>query len=243
MFHVNYGWKAKIGLIYMAASEVMEPEFYAMAPEGVITLTTRIHFASMTAQTIRDMLSSDELEHCTQLLALAQCDVILFGGTSCSFLGGPKWEKRLLGRMEVMSGGITVTNTSQACVNALKAVNAKNIVFAAPYTADINEAGVDYFTKQGFNVVRDKGLGMAVEREIATLPLADVYRLARDTDSPDADAVFISCTGMRTIPIIETLEADLKKPVISAVQASMWYALKVLGINDFVPGTGSLFAV
>lgn len=88
----------------------------------------------------------------------------------------------------VLSGGITVTNTSQACVNALKAVNAKNI-------------------------------------------------------SPDADAVFISCTGMRTIPIIETLEADLKKPVISAVQASMWYALKVLGINDLVPGTGSLFAV
>jgi len=243
VFSVNYAWRGKIGLIYMAASEVMEPEFYAMAPEGVVTLTTRIHFASMTAQTIRDMLSSDELEHCTQLLALAECGVILFGGTSCSFLGGPEWERSLLGRMKKMSGGITVINTAQASVNALRAVKAKNIVFAAPYTADINEAGVDYFTKQGFNVVRDKGLGMTVEREVARLPLEDVYRLARDTDSPDADAVFISCTGMRTIPIIETLEADLKKPVVSAVQASMWYALKVLGINDFVPGTGSLFAL
>ncbi len=242
MVHVNYGWKAKIGLIYMAASEIMEPEFYALAPEGVVTLTTRIHFESMTAQTIKDMLSSDELEHCTQLLALADCGVILFGGTSCSFLGGPQWEEGLLKRMERMSGGIRVINTAQSSVQALRAVKAKNIVFAAPYTADINEAGVDYFTRQGFNVVKDKGLGMTVEREIATLPLADVYRLARDTDSPEADAVFISCTGMPTIPIIEELETDLQKPVISAVQASMWYALRVLGIHDSVPGTGSLFA-
>ena len=241
MFHVNYGWRGKIGLIYMAAAEVMEPEFYAMTPEGVVTLTTRIHFAEMSAQVIREMLSSDELEHCTQLLALAECGVILFGGTSCSFLGGPEWESDLLRRMQVMSGGIKVTNTSQASVNALRAVNAKNIVFAAPYTADINAAGVDYFTKQGFNVLQDKGLGMTVEREMATLPLGDVYRLARDTDVPEADAVFISCTGMRTIPVIEALEADLQKPVVSAIQASAWYALKLLGINEYVPGTGSLF--
>jgi maleate isomerase len=241
VFPVNYAWKAKIGLIYMAAGEIMEPEFYAMAPEGVVTLTTRIHFAAMTAQVIREMLSSDELEHCTQLLALAQCDVILFGGTSCSFLGGPKWEEGLLRRMKEMSGGITVTNTAQASVQALRAVNAKKIVFAAPYTADINKAGVGYFTKQGFEVLQDKGLGMTVEHEIATMPLGDVYRLARDADVPEADAVFISCTGMPTIPIIEALEADLKKPVVSAIQASMWYALKLVGIHDFVPGTGSLF--
>jgi maleate isomerase len=241
VLHVSYGWRGKIGLIYMAPSEVMEPEFYAMSPEGVVTLTTRIHFTTMTAQTIRDMLTSDELEHCTQLLALADCGVILFGGTSCSFLGGPEWEKGLLKRMEEMSGGIPVINTAQSSVHALRAVGAKNIVFATPYTSDINQAGVNYFTQQGFNVVREKGLGITEERELAAVSLGDVYRLVRETDSPDADTVFISCTAMRTIPIIDVLETDLKKPVISAIQASMWYALQVLGIHDFVPGTGSLF--
>jgi maleate isomerase len=241
VIHVSYGWRGKIGLIYMAPSEVMEPEFYAMSPEGVVTLTTRIHFTTMTAQTIRDMLSSDELEHCTQLLALAECGVILFGGTSCSFLGGPEWEKGLLKRMEEMSGGIPVINTAQSSVQALRAVGAKSIVFAAPYTADINEAGVGYFGKQGFGVVGDKGLGITEERVLANMSLGDVYRLARDADSPDAEAVFLSCTAMRTVPIIEMLETDLKKPVVSAIQASMWYALKVLGIHDYVPGSGSLF--
>lgn len=232
MYKVNYGWRAKIGLIYMAAGEVMEPEFYAMAPEGVITLTTRIHFESMTAETIKNMLSSNDLEDCTQLLALAQCDVILFGGTSCSFLGGPKWEKKILERMSAVSQGISVINTSQASVKALKSVGAKNIVFAGPYTNDIIEAGSNYFNELGFKVIGKKGLGLEVEHDIATLPLSDVYKLAKDSNHPDADAIYLSCTGMRTIPILEELESDLGKPVISAVQASMWYALKIAGVND-----------
>jgi maleate isomerase len=240
-FSVNYGWKGKVGLIYMSSSEVMEPEFYAMSPEGVCTLTTRIDLPKMTPQGIKDMLSSKQLEECTQLLAHARCDVILFGGTSCSFLGGPEWEKTLLKRMKTMAGGITVINTSQSSVEALRAVNAKRIVIATPYIDEINEPAVDYFTKQGFDVLECKGLGYDDDHEIAALPLEVVYRLVRETDVSEANVVFISCTNLKTAPIIETLETDLKKPVISAIQASLWYALKVMGINDFVSGTGSLF--
>jgi len=256
MVNVNYGSKAKIGLIYMSSSEVMEPEFYAMSPEGVCTLTTRINLPKMTPQGIIDMLSSEQLENCTQLfdmlsseqlenctqlLAHAKADVILFGGTSCSFLGGPEWEKGLLERMKAMAGGITVINTSQSSVEALKAVNAKNIVIATPYTKEINAAAIDYFTQQGFGVLQDTALGFDDDHEIAAISLEDVYQQVRNTDLPDADAVFISCTNLRTLPIIEDLETDLKKPVISAIQASLWYALKVLGIHEYVPGTGSLF--
>ena len=241
MVNVNYGSKAKIGLIYMSSSEVMEPEFYAMSPEGVCTLTTRINLPKMTPQGITDMLSSEQLENCTQLLAHARADVILFGGTSCSFLGGPEWEKRLLERMKAMAGGIKVINTSQSSVEALKAVNAKNIVIATPYTKEINAAAIDYFTQQGFGVLQDTALGFDDDHEIAAIALEDVYQQARNTDLADADAVFISCTNLKTLPVIETLEADLKKPVISAIQASLWYALKVLGIHAYVPGTGSLF--
>ena len=84
-------------------------------------------------------------------------------------------------------------------------------------------------------------LGFDDDHEIAAISLEDVYQQTRNTDLPDADAVFISCTNLRTLPIIEDLETDLKKPVISAIQASLWYALKVLGIHEYVPGTGSLF--
>lgn len=241
MLHVNYGWKAKIGLIYMSSSEVMEPEFYALSPEGVATLTTRISFPKMTAEGIKKMLSSKQLEACTQLLASAECDVIVFGGTSCSFIGGPEWELTLLERMRTMSGGIKVINTSQSSTEALKSVSAKNIVIATPYTDDINEAAVDYFSKQGFNILKCSGLGYDDDLEIAALPLDVVYRLVKETDVPEANAVFISCTNLKTVPIIETLEIDLKKPVVSAIQASLWYSLESVGVHDSVPGSGSLF--
>ena len=69
-----------------------------------------------------------------------------------------------------------------------------------------------------------------------------IYELAKSVDVPEADAVLILCTGVRSVPIIEMLEKDLKKPVISAIQASMWYSLKTLGIDtNEVKGFGSLF--
>jgi maleate isomerase len=226
----------------MASSEVMEPEFYALAPEGVCTLTTRINLPKMTTAAIKEMLRSRQLEECTRLLARAKCDVILFGGTSCSFLGGPKWELELLERMKTMAGGITVINTAQSSTRALQAVGAKKVVIATPYTDDINEAGVDYFTKQGFEVLQCTGMGYDDDLEIAGIPLAKVYHLVRDTDMPEAEAVFISCTNLKTLPLIGGLETDLRKPVVSAVQASLWYALKVVGVSGVVSAGGSLFA-
>jgi len=240
MVKVNYGWKGKIGLIYMSSSEVMEPEFYALSPEGVCILTTRINLPKVTREGIRDMSNSKQLESATQLLAHAKVDVILYGGTSASFLGGPEWEKGLLKRMKTMSGGIKVITTSQSSVEALKAVQAKKIVIATPYTKDINKAAIDYFTKQGFEVLNDTALRITNDHDIAAIKLERVYKLVRETDHPEADAVFISCTNLKTVPILESLEIDLKKPVISAIQASLWYALKVIGINDYVPGSGIL---
>ena len=40
-----------------------------------------------------------------------------------------------------------------------------------------------------------------------------------------ADAYFLSCTNIRALPVIETLEAELGAPVISSNQAMLWRAL------------------
>jgi maleate isomerase len=58
---------------------------------------------------------------------------------------------------------------------------------------------------------------------------------------PDADAVFIRCTALSTVGAIEALEADLGKPVVSAIQATFWDALRLAGVADDCPGFGSLF--
>jgi maleate cis-trans isomerase len=68
------------------------------------------------------------------------------------------------------------------------------------------------------------------------------YRLGRTIDKPTAQAVFLSGTGMPTVSILEMLEQDLGKPVISAASAVMWHALRLAGVRHHVQGYGQLFA-
>ena len=58
---------------------------------------------------------------------------------------------------------------------------------------------------------------------------------------PESDGVFISCTNLRSVGAIATLEADLGVPVVSAIQASFWDALRLAGVRASKPGFGRLF--
>ena len=69
------------------------------------------------------------------------------------------------------------------------------------------------------------------------------YRLARNIDVETAEAVFLTGTGMPTLPVLELLEQDLKKPVISSASAMMWHALRLAGVRQPIPGYGRLLTL
>ena len=69
------------------------------------------------------------------------------------------------------------------------------------------------------------------------------YKLARIVDSPEAQGVLISCTNFRTLEIIEKLEMDLMKPVVTSVQATVWAALRKIGIGESISGWGKLLTL
>lgn len=66
------------------------------------------------------------------------------------------------------------------------------------------------------------------------------YQLAREADTPGAEAVLLSGTGLPTIDVLERLEHDLGKPVISSMQASLWQSLRLAGIREPIQGFGRL---
>jgi maleate cis-trans isomerase len=66
------------------------------------------------------------------------------------------------------------------------------------------------------------------------------YLLARQADAPEAQAVLLSGTGLPTVAVLEALERDLGKPVISSNQAFLWRALRLAGVRDAVSGYGRL---
>lgn len=236
-----YGWRARIGLIYMASSTVMEPEFYAMAPEGVSVHTDRIVLPAPTPEGLERMMEGQEVQRCTSFLAQAPLHVIVFGGTSATFLHGIGWDRKVIEQMATVSNGIPTTTTSTASLDALRAVSARRISIATPYLDSVTQRARRFFEQNGFEVLASTGLNLSTDYDIGAISLERVYEFAKSVCHPESDALFLSCTNWRTIGAIAALEADLGIPVVSAIQASFWKCLRLAGVRDGGAGFGELF--
>jgi len=235
------GTKARIGLIFIASSIVMESEMWAMAAEGVATHTARIKLPKVTVQGIEEMMNAPELEQACRHIASAPVDIICFGGTSASFLHGTAYDKALIKKLEGWAPGKKVTTASTATLAALKAVNAGPVAVATPYVDEIHQRAIHFLESNGHPVVASDNLRIDSDLALAEVPLQKVYDLVCSVDRPEATAIFISCTNFWSVGAIEALEQKLGKPVISAIQASFWHCLELLDVDGAKPGYGSLF--
>jgi maleate cis-trans isomerase len=244
-----YGWRARIGIIY--AVGYTDHEFYQMAPEGVSVHITRATTPGKSAFELPPEFSGasafiDEIGRRARDLSKMRPQALVWMSTSGSFLDpaggdGLDWDQALKDRMVEASGGIASTTTSSSAVLALRAVGARRVAVASPYKPEAERALRTYLEKHGFEVVAMRGIGCEDVWEIGNLGPEVAYRVARDADRPEADAVFIAETSFRTVEVIQPLEADLGKPVISANAASMWNALRLAGVRAKQPRFGQLF--
>jgi len=235
-----YGTTAKIGLIYLASSWIMEPEFYLMSPPGVITCTTRISLGdTVTEESL--LALGDQACRAAKLLSESPMDVIALGCTSGSFIGGSSYDMDLIKKMEQQSS-TKCTTTGRSVINALKAMNIEKIALFTPYTEDINNKAVSYLKENSIETVSHKGMGLIRDYDIDMVPLETVKKEVLSLDRlPDCNGIFISCTGLKTVPIIEELEKITGLPVITSVQATFWNCLKISGVKKMPEGFGSLF--
>jgi len=235
-----YGTEAKIGLIYIASSWIMEPEFNIMSRPGIITCTTRISLGnSVTEESLRSL--GDSACDAAALLAEAPMDVIALGCTSGSFIGGNSYDLELIKKMEDASS-VQCTTTGRSVVTAARALNLKKLSILTPYTDDINRKAMAYLGENGIETVYCKGLGLVRDYDIDMVPLEDVKSEVLSLEGlSESDGIFISCTGLKTVPLIEDLEQGTGLPVITAVQATFWNSLKIAGITEMPESFGSLF--
>jgi maleate isomerase len=219
----------------------MEPHASSMVPEGVSVHAARIKLGQIvTPETLETMV--EDIDRASELLATIPVDILLLGCTSGSLIKGVGYDKQLIERMKKASGGIQSTTTSTAVLGALKTLNLKRIAVATPYIKEINEAEKRFFEENGLEVAEVRGLELKTNDEFSSQPPYVIYRLARGVykDHPESDGVFISCTSLRAPETIETLERDILKPVVTSTQASVWSALRKIGVMDSIEGYGEL---
>lgn len=235
-------WDKKLGVIYISSSTTLEREWHMVLPGSVSFHTARISLkdASATEKDLMDMVNSSQVEEAASKLAEAEVDIIVFACTIGSLIGGPEWDKKLVRRIEEASGGIPSTSTSSGLLNALTYLKAKNVSVVTPYLEELNVLEKKFLECNGFNVINIRGFNVEKDQDIARIEAEKIISMARDVDSAESDCIFISCTNTRSIEVIEALEKELKKPVLSSNQVSLWDSLRKISFNRNIKGYGSI---
>ncbi|MFE3836176.1 maleate cis-trans isomerase family protein [Pseudogemmobacter sonorensis] len=232
---------ARIGLIYIASSVVMEEEMWAISAPGVSTHTARIRLPKVTVQGIEEMMAAPELETAARHVGAAPIDVLCFGGTSASFLHGTAYDRALTAKIRGWVPGVRITTASTATLAALAQVGAGKVALVTPYLSEIHTRAIRFLEENGHQVVESAHMDISDDHALAEVPLERIYDHVLAVDHPDASAVFISCTNLRSVGAIDALEQKLGKPVVSAIQASFWHCLHLAGVKGAKPGYGRLF--
>lgn len=254
----NWGWQARIGLFIVSSEAVPEAEWWAMLPPNV-----SVHAARVTARAPwarwRDDRAGVELEDdlargCRQF-ATMRLSAVVVGHSSSSILGGKGWDEAVVAHLSALLGaGTRVTTNGLDCLAALGASEIRRPFLVLPpwFTDQAVAAGVRYFADQGVTLAghyrfdpgrkwRDVppgdlyGQGMGFEQEIEPL-----YAQIKVACPAEADGVLIAGTGFRCVGILDALERDLRRPVVSANQASLWRCLRMSGVHTPISGYGSL---
>ncbi|TWG91797.1 arylmalonate decarboxylase [Mesorhizobium sp. J18] len=163
-------------------------------------------------------------------------------GTSLSFYRGPEFNAALIETMEEATGLPASTMTS-AVIDALNIVGARRLAVATAYRDDVNRRLASYLEWAGFEILSLRALDIADVEAIQAVSSDDLVWLGREAfeAAPSADALFISCGGLRTMPVTPMLEAACGVPVISSAMAGAWGAMRLAGLDPRASGFGRLF--
>ena len=237
---VNYGDRARIGMLLPSVNRAAEPQITAMLPRGVSLHTTRLRLLSSKEEHINEMVG--DVERGAVMLADAGVDLIVFHCTAASMFA-PGFDDGIIDRIEKATGK-PATSTSKGCIGAFETFGATRITLTTPYIQSTNDREVVFLKSHGVDVLSETGLGITGDgAAMLAVEPEEWRRRVIDQDEPESQAAFLSCTAIRAVEAIDAIEADIGKPVVTSNQAMVWHALKTLGIDDMPTGYGRLMAV
>jgi len=230
----------RIGLITLGSDFRIEKDFNnVIYGKDIDLFVNRIHcYNPLTNESLIKM--ADEITDATnEILPYQKIDCVAYGCTSGTVAAG--YDKIKL-KINLAKPDAKVTTPITSAIKALRKLDIKKISIFTPYTKLINESLIAYFDKENISINSLTYLDIASDLDIGKVDEDYLFEVLSKIDLKDSDALFISCTALPALSIIDKLEKKLKKVVLSSNQVLIWDTLNEINYKKKIKGYGRLFA-
>ena len=231
----------RVGLIALASDFTIEKDFINVIKDKKIDFfVNRIEcYNPLTKENLIKM--SDKVTEVTKdILPDQELDCVVYGCTSGTIAAGHASIEKRVKEAKPMAD---VSTPSTAAIKALKKMNIKKVSIFTPYSKKLNDDVLDYFESEGFEVTSNLYFDIQDDYDIGKVDQNYLFEVLSKIDLNDADALFVSCTALPVLEIIDKLEKKLDTIVLSSNQALIWDTLVRIKKNNSVEGFGKLFQV
>jgi arylmalonate decarboxylase len=234
------GTDPTLGLIFPVTRPV-PPEGLAMYPSGVKFITLGLGLKTMTPEGYDAVI--DRIGPAGEKLAGQGANAVVLMGTSLSFYKGAEFNERLTETLKKATG-VPVTTMSTGVIEGLRTVGAKRVVAATAYDDEVNRRLQAFLKESGFEVLGVKGLGIEKVEDVDRVTQDGLLKFCvgvRETQ-PKANAILVSCGGLRTLEILAPLEQKGHIPAVSSTPHALRAGVRLLGLSGRAPGFGTLLS-
>ena len=229
----------RVGLIALATDFMIEKDFINVIKDKEIDFfVNRIEcFNPLTKENLIKM-SEKVTEVTNNILPNEEIDCVVYGCTSGTIAAGYESIEK---KVKAAKPKAKLTTPSSAAIKALKKFNVKKLAIFTPYSKKLNDQIINHFSEEKFDIVSNSYLDIAADYDIGKVDQNFLFEILSNMNIADADALFISCTALPVLDIIEKLEKKINKPVLSSNQTLIWNTLEEIGKNTDIKGFGKLF--
>ncbi|WP_137389913.1 ectoine utilization protein EutA [Rhodoligotrophos defluvii] len=231
----------RIGLIVLATDHTTEQDFRRMvAREDLAVYTARIAYENPTTPDNLRLMQPRLKDGAALLLPDESLDVICYSCTSASVVIG---DGQVEAAIQAAKPGTPVVTPPLAAVAGLRALGTRRISILTPYTVETSTPMAAYFAGHGLDIARFTCLGFEDDREMARIKPASLIEAAVAAMVPDAEALFISCTALRSAAVVPEIERAIGRPVVTSNLATAWQCLRLCGVEAARPEWGRLMGL
>ena len=229
---------SRIGLVALSTDFAIEKDFNSILLNLPINLfVNRLPFYNpLTDKNLIKM--TEKLTEVTEnILPNQTLDAVAYGCTSGTIAAGID---KIINKIQLAKPNCKVTTPITSAVNALKYLSLKKISVFTPYPQAINEKVINYFKNEGFDVQSFASFNMESDLDIGKIDPNYLLEVLTKMDTVNAEALFISCTALPALEIIQKLENKIKKIVLSSNQTLIWDSIRSVGYDSSIEGYGKL---